>query len=69
MEKIEFGLKLYLLGFVMLLLISVALNLSAKKEYRKTLWELGKEVIQIWVSMSVIFLVGLGLAWFLFDVI
>lgn len=69
MDAIDYGLKLYGLGFVTFFLIGVAVNLSTKKEYRKTLRELWKEVIGMWVSMTVIFLIVLGLAWFLFKVI
>ncbi|ADW76128.1 hypothetical protein Rahaq_4546 (plasmid) [Rahnella aceris] len=69
MDKVDFGLKLYGLSFVTFFLIGVALNMSTKKEYRKTLREVWKEGAQIWLSMTAIFLVVLGLGWFLFEVI
>lgn len=69
MDKVDFGLKLYGLAFVTFFLIGVALNMSTKKEYRKTLREVWKEGTQIWLSMTAIFLVVLGLAWFLLEVI
>lgn len=69
MDKLDVALKLYSLAFVTFFLIGVAINQTTKKEYRKTMRELWKEGIGIWFSMTVVFLIVLGLAWFLFKVI
>ena len=69
MDLIFYGLKLYGLVSVTFFLIGMAVNLSTKKQYRQTQQEIWIEMIRIWGSMTAIFLIVLGLAWFLFKVI
>ena len=69
MDLISYGLKLYGLVSVTFFLIGVAVNLSTKKQYRQTLREVWKEMIRIWGSLTAVFLIVSGLAWFLFKVI
>jgi len=66
---IFYGLKLYGLVSVTFFLIGMAVNLSTKKQYRQTQQEIWIEMIRIWGAMTAIFLIVLGLAWFLFKVI
>jgi len=68
-DLIFYGLKLYGLVSVTFFLIGMAVNLSTKKQYRQTQQEIWIEMIRIWGSMTAIFLIVLGLAWFLFKVI
>lgn len=69
MENVIIGLKIYALAFVGIFLLGIAINLTTKKEYRSSLKDVWRQHVQIFGSITVVGVVVLGLAWFLFRVI
>lgn len=69
MEDVIIGLKIYMLVFVGMYLISIAINLTTKKEYRSSIRDIWRQQVQIFSLLTVVGVIVLGLAWFLFRVI
>ncbi|MCS3430062.1 hypothetical protein M2387_000591 [Klebsiella sp. BIGb0407] len=69
MEELIIGLKIYALAFVGIFLLGIAINLTTKKEYRSSLKKIWLEHIQMFGLITVVGVIVLGLAWFLFRVI
>lgn len=69
MSSTELALKIFLIWFVGMLLLSVSINLLLKKENRKTLKELVKEDILISLMTCSVIAVIAAFSWFLFEVV
>lgn len=69
MSSTELALKIFLIWFVGMFLLSVGINLLLKKEHRKTLKELVKEDILISLMTCSVIAVIAAFSWFLFEVV
>lgn len=64
-----FGIKIYVLMFIGLFLVGVAINQTTKKEYRQPLKQVWGEHLRIFGSMTLVAAVMLVIAWFMFGLI
>lgn len=69
MSNTELALKIFIIWFVGLFLLGVAINLLTKKEYRKTLRELAVEHVRMTTALVCVAAVISALIWLLFEVV
>lgn len=69
MGQVIFGIKIYALMFIGLFLVGVAINQTTRKEYRQSLKQVWREHLRIFGSLSLVAIVMLAIAWFLFGFI
>lgn len=69
MSDMEVALKIFILWFVGMFLLSVGINLLIKTEHRKTLKELATEHIRMTLMICAVSVSIAALYWLLFEVI
>lgn len=69
MSDLYFGLKLYVLWFLGMFLLGVAINLLAKKEHRQSLSRLAIDHVRMSFAITIVVLIVCGMGWFLFKVV
>jgi hypothetical protein len=67
MGQVIFGIKAYGMMFIGMFLVGLALNQTSRKEYRQSLKQVWREHLRIFGSLSLVALVMLSIAWFMFD--
>ena len=68
MSNTELALKIFIIWFIDVFLLGIAINLTTKKEYRKTLKELAVEHIRMTTVFGGVGAVICALVWILFEV-
>ncbi|WP_370607664.1 hypothetical protein [Citrobacter meridianamericanus] len=69
MSDLYFGLKLYVLWFLGMFLLGVAINLLTKKEHRQSLSKLAIDHVRMSFAITIVGLIVCGMGWFLFKVV
>lgn len=69
MGQVIFGIKAYTMMFIGMFLVGVALNQTTRKEYRQSMKQLWREHLRIFGSLSLVAIVMLAIAWFMFGFI
>lgn len=69
MSDMEVALKIFILWFVGMFLLSVGINLLTKTEHRKTLKELATEHIRMALVIGTVSALVAALYWLLFEVV
>lgn len=69
MSNLEFGLKIYVLWFVGMFMLGIAINSLTKKEHRQSLSKLAIDHVRMSSAITIVGLIVCGMGWFLFKVV